>query len=115
MYDLLNNFIETSAAENVNAFRLRKFSRRNFNFLMTINFNVVKYLLSKREFRRFDNKEVLKMGIQIIFGIFEILWISFESWRHKRNLEKEKALVQSLENLNQRLLHLENKVKNLTS
>ncbi len=55
------------------------------------------------------------MDMNILFNCLKILWIGFQLWQHKRKAEREKALVSSLENLNQRLSNLESEIKKLKS
>ncbi len=53
------------------------------------------------------------MDFYILLSIFRTLWTVFQMWERMRKQEREKALVQTLQKLDQRLLSLEEKIKAL--
>lgn len=53
------------------------------------------------------------MELTILFGCLKLLWIGFSLWKQYESRKREKALVEEVENLNQRLFKLESEVKKL--
>ena len=61
----------------------------------------------------FDNsrKEVTKMELYVLLEFLKFLWLSFEIVKYFIKRKREKALVASVESINQRLSKLERKIK----
>ena len=53
------------------------------------------------------------MELYVLLEFLKLLWIGFEVFRHFKNRKREKALIESVKNLNQRLNQLESKAKEI--
>jgi hypothetical protein len=50
------------------------------------------------------------MELNVLLECLKLLWLGFEIVKHFINPKREKALIDSLESLNQRLIQLEEKL-----
>ncbi|MEZ5425588.1 MAG: hypothetical protein R2747_04935 [Pyrinomonadaceae bacterium] len=55
------------------------------------------------------------MEYLILSEFLRFLWIGYQLWKQSQSQKREKAMVESLNNLNHRLCELENEIKKLTS
>ena len=51
------------------------------------------------------------MELNVLLECLKLLWLGFEIVKHFINRKREKALIDSLESLNQRLIQLEEKTR----
>jgi hypothetical protein len=58
-------------------------------------------------------EEVTKMESMILLECLKLIWLGFEIVKHFISRKREKAMIDALENLNHRLVQLEEKSKEI--